>query len=190
VKISKTKFNQLLKEELAALNEGEWDVSKRTAFPRVVSQILSALREAQDIVDGGHLDEKEPTSADTIEKIKEIFDHPMLDKLKELAGIDVNVRITDHEEERAGYDDQRINDIVDETVALSANPDKIRQALELGIKGLRQGIEPGRKLGVYITDAWWGSYASQFDLNDENIINDALKQIIPLIKKGSEGKNK
>tara|TARA_R110000824_G_scaffold153926_8_gene325754 strand:+ start:3746 stop:4162 length:417 start_codon:yes stop_codon:yes gene_type:complete len=87
MKITKLKLKQLLKEELDTLEETDWDVSKRTAMPRVISQILSALREAQNIIDGGHLDEEEPVSDTTIEKIKEVFDHPMLDKLKELAGI-------------------------------------------------------------------------------------------------------
>ena len=85
MKLTRLRLRQIIKEEL---NENsEWDVSKRTALPRVIAQISSALREAQDIIEGGHLDEEEPVSDTTIEKIKEIFDHPMLDKLKELAGI-------------------------------------------------------------------------------------------------------
>ena len=182
MKISKTKFNQLLKEELAILNEGEWDVSKRTALPRVVSQILNALREAQDIIDGGHLDEEEPASADTIEKIKKIFDHPMIDKLKELAGLDFDVTITDHEKERKGHDEQQISDIVDQAAEFSADPEKIKQALQLGIKGLRLGIRQGRELGAYITD----NSSVEFGISDENFINLGLKHLIPLIKKGSE----
>jgi len=88
MKLTKSKLKQIIKEEIATLNEGDWDVSKRTAFPRVISQILSALREAREIIEGGHLDEDVPVSDITIESIKEVFNHPMLDKLKELAGIE------------------------------------------------------------------------------------------------------
>ena len=88
MKLTKSKLKQIIKAEIATLSEGDWDVSKRTAFPRVISQILSALRETQEIIEGGHLDEDVPISDITIESIKEVFNHPMLDKLKELAGIE------------------------------------------------------------------------------------------------------
>ena len=83
MKLTRLRLRQIIKEEL---NENsEWDVSKRTALPRVVSQILSALREAQDIIEGGHLDEGEPASSSTIENIQKILDHPALEALEEMA---------------------------------------------------------------------------------------------------------
>tara|TARA_R110000824_G_scaffold67377_2_gene174447 strand:+ start:4573 stop:4899 length:327 start_codon:yes stop_codon:yes gene_type:complete len=74
-------------ENWRRLNETGWDVSKRTAFPRVLSQILSALREAQGIIDGGHLDSEQPVSESDIERIKEIFNHPVVSELKKLGGV-------------------------------------------------------------------------------------------------------
>lgn len=92
MKLTKLKLKQLIEEELVILKEGgnagHWDVSKRTEFPRHVSQILSALRNIQNIVKEGHLDEEEPISPIGIEEIKKIFDHPGLATLKELAGIE------------------------------------------------------------------------------------------------------
>jgi len=82
VKLTNSKLKQLIRE---VAEEGEWDVSKRTAFPRVVAQILSALREAQDILEGGHLDEEEPVSSSTIENIQKILDHPALAAMEEMA---------------------------------------------------------------------------------------------------------
>ena len=82
MKLTRLRLRQIIKEEL---NENsEWDVSKRTALPRVVSQILSALIEAQDIIEGGHLDEEEPASPSTIENIQKILDHPALKALEEM----------------------------------------------------------------------------------------------------------
>ena len=69
MKLTNSKLKQLIRE---IAEESEWDVSKRTSFPRVVAQILSALREAQDILEGGHLDEEEPVSSSTIENIQKI----------------------------------------------------------------------------------------------------------------------
>ena len=82
MKLTNSKLKQLIRE---IAEESEWDVSKRTAFPRVVAQILSALREAQDILEGGHLDEEEPVSPSTIENIQKILDHPALAALEEMA---------------------------------------------------------------------------------------------------------
>jgi hypothetical protein len=95
MKLSKYDLKKLIQEEVSTLKETEWDVSKRTAFPRVLSQILSALRELQDIVDGGHLDPKQPASDSDIEMIKDIFEHPAIQTLKKLG--DVHVPTT-HEE--------------------------------------------------------------------------------------------
>ena len=82
MKLTNSKLKQLIRE---IAEESEWDVSKRTAFPRVVAQILSALREAQDILEGSHLDEEEPVSPSTIENIQKILDHPALAALEEMA---------------------------------------------------------------------------------------------------------
>jgi len=82
MKLTNSKLKQLIRE---TAEESEWDVSKRTSFPRVVAQILSALREAQDILEGGHLDEEEPVSSSTIENIQKILDHPALAAMEEMA---------------------------------------------------------------------------------------------------------
>jgi len=84
--LTKKDLKQLVKEAMGE-EKKEWDVSKRTALPRVLSQILSALREAQDIIDGGHLDEERPVSPTDIENIKNIFEHPALKTLKKLGNI-------------------------------------------------------------------------------------------------------
>jgi len=81
MKLTNSKLKQLIKE---IAEESEWDVSKRTSFPRVVAQILSALREAQDILEGGHLDEEAPVSSSTIENIQKILDHPALAAMEEM----------------------------------------------------------------------------------------------------------
>ena len=81
LKLTNLKLKQLIRE---IAEESEWDVSKRTSFPRVVAQILSALREAQDILEGGHLDEEEPVSPSTIENIRKILDHPALAAMEEM----------------------------------------------------------------------------------------------------------
>jgi hypothetical protein len=96
MKLTKTKLKQLIKEELqAVLKENEWDVSKRTAFPRVISQILSALREVQGIVEGGHLEEAEPVNPRLAEEIKNIFTHPGLATLKKLGGVVDDITMED-----------------------------------------------------------------------------------------------
>jgi len=92
MKLTNSKLKQLIRE---IAEESEWDVSKRTSFPRVVAQILSALREAQDILEGGHLDEEEPVSPSTIENIQKILDHPALAALEEMAP---------HEEDEDDYE--------------------------------------------------------------------------------------
>jgi len=93
--ITRDILKQLVLEAMYAEGEKDWDVSKRTAFPRLLVQIQTALREIQDIVDGGHLDPSRPVSDSDMERIKNIFEHPAMASLKKLGN--VHVPIT-HEE--------------------------------------------------------------------------------------------
>ena len=64
--------------------------------------------------------------------------------------------------------DRLESEIIDDAVARSTNPDVIRRALELA----QEALVAGEDLSAHIMNNMPGV---EFDMHDENLINDAIK---------------
>jgi len=97
MKLTKSKLKQLIKEvaeeEFSEAEESlspflekpKWEVRDHTEFRRRISDINTSLRRMQELYSGGHVKlEQLSEEPQTLEKIENIFKHPMLETLKEL----------------------------------------------------------------------------------------------------------
>jgi len=71
------------------LEKPGWEVRDHTEFRRRISDINTSLRRMQELYRGGHVRlEQFSEQPETLEKIKNIFAHPMLETLKELVPLE------------------------------------------------------------------------------------------------------
>ena len=80
MKLTKSKLKQLIKE---TLTEGEWEVREHTEFSRIISEIKSKLRRAQELLARGHV-RTESLSDTVLEDIEAILEHEATHSLQEV----------------------------------------------------------------------------------------------------------